>query len=47
MDSDIKTLKKEIIEQKKKQKGVNGSQERHSQLSKQIKILENRLDKAN
>lgn len=47
MESDIRTLQKEIIDQKKKQKGVNGSHERHSQLQKQIRILENRLDKAN
>lgn len=47
MDEDIQTLQQEIIDQKRKQKGVNGTQERHSQLGKQIKILENRLDKAN
>lgn len=47
MDEDLRTLQQEIIDQKRKQKGVNGTQERHSQLGKQIKILENRLDKAN
>lgn len=47
MDENIRTLQTELIEQKRKQKGVNGTQERHSQLQKQIKILENRLDKAN
>lgn len=47
MENDIKILQQEIIEQKRKQKGVNGTAERHSQLQKQIKILENRLDKAN
>ena len=47
MAQDIKILTNEIVEQKRKQKGVNGTQERHSQLHKQIKILENRLDKAN
>lgn len=46
-EDDIKTLQQEILDQKRKQKGVNGTQERHSQLGKQIKILENRLDKAN
>ena len=34
MDEDIQTLQSEIIEQKRKQKGVNGTQERHSQLGK-------------
>ena len=47
MEENIKTLQQEIIEQKRKQKGVNGTAERHSQIAKQIKILENRLDKAN
>lgn len=47
MTQDIKLLTNEIIEQKRKQKGANGTLEKHSQLQKQIKILENRLDKAN
>lgn len=47
MKEDIKTLQKAILDQKKKQKGANGTHERHAQLQKQIRILENRLDKAN
>ena len=46
MDSHIRTLQKEILEQKKRMKGMN-SHQRHEQLQKQIQILENRLDKAN
>jgi len=30
METDIKILQNEIIEQKRKQKGVNGTAERHS-----------------
>ena len=29
-EADIKTLQKEIVDQKRKQKGVNGTQERYS-----------------
>ena len=46
MDSHVKTLQKEILEQKKRMKGMN-SHQRHEQLGKQVGILENRLDKAN
>jgi coiled-coil domain-containing protein 63/114 len=47
MSEDIKTLQKYILEKKRKQKGANGTHERHAQFQKQIRILENRLDKAN
>ena len=47
MEEDIHTLQQEILEQKKKQRGANGTHERHAQFQKQIRILENRLDKAN
>lgn len=47
MGEDIKTLQKYILEKKRKQKGANGTHERHAQFQKQIRILENRLDKAN
>jgi chromosome segregation ATPase len=47
MQEDIKTLQKYIHEKKKMQKGANGTHERHAQFQKQIRILENRLDKAN
>lgn len=47
MEEDISTLQKDILDKKKKQKGANGVHERHSQFQKQIRILENRLDKAN
>jgi len=43
MDDDINTLRIEIQEQK----GANDIKERHPQFQKQIRILENRLDKAN
>jgi chromosome segregation ATPase len=47
MNEDINTLRKDIVDKKKKQKGANGTHERHAQFQKQIRILENRLDKAN
>lgn len=46
MNEDIAILRKDILD-KKKQKGANGTHERHAQFNKQIRILENRLDKAN
>lgn len=47
MNEDIQTLQNDIIDKKRKQKGANGTHERHAQFQKQIRILENRLDKAN
>lgn len=35
----------QIMEQRKKMGGVNAAKENNAQISKQIKILENRLDK--
>jgi len=43
----IKTFKEEILKKRKILGGVNAAQENHSQIQKQIRILENRLDKAN
>ena len=42
--SEIRLLQDEIIT---KQKMPNGVTERHAQFNKQIRILENRLDKVN
>ena len=52
IDEKVKNLQREIIEQKRKNSGAMGgvagsNQDRTSQLSKQAKIIENRLDKAN
>ena len=46
MEEDIKIRQQEIIDQKRQYKGANGTQERNSQIGKQLKILENRLEKA-
>ena len=52
IDEKVKNLQREIIEQKRKHSAAMGgaagsNQDRTSQLSKQAKIIENRLDKAN
>ena len=47
MEDDIKTLQQEIIDQKRRFKGLNGTQERNAQITRQLKILEQRLEKAN
>lgn len=52
IDEKVKNLQREIIEQKRKQSAALGgaagsNQDRTSQLNKQAKIIENRLDKAN
>ena len=50
IDEKVKNLQREIIEQKRKQSAAMGpgSQDRTaSQLSKQAKVIENRLEKAN
>lgn len=52
IDEKVKNLQREIIEQKRKQSAAMGgaagtNQDRTTQLSKQAKIIENRLDKAN
>ncbi|KAJ1446345.1 hypothetical protein M885DRAFT_625334 [Pelagophyceae sp. CCMP2097] len=46
LDSKIAATRRTIIEQRQKMGGVNASKENHDMLSKQIRILENRLDKA-
>lgn len=43
----IKTIQENIVEKKKEIGGVNAGLENQNSLVKQIKILENRLDKAN
>lgn len=43
----IKTIQDNIVEKKKEIGGVNAGLENQNSLVKQIKILENRLDKAN
>jgi DNA repair exonuclease SbcCD ATPase subunit len=43
----IKTFKEEILKKRKILGGINAAQENYAQIQKQIKILENRLDKAN
>ena len=47
LDNDIRTFKKQIINRKKMIGGVRCGMENETQLNKQIKILENRLDKTN
>lgn len=50
IDDKVQKLQREIIESKRKQSATAGSgsnQDRTSQLGKQVKIIENRLDKAN
>ena len=51
LDEKVKNLQREIIEQKRKASATVGgsasNNDRTNQLSKQAKIIENRLDKAN
>ena len=51
LDEKVKNLQREIIEQKRKASatvgGCSSNHDRTNQLSKQAKIIENRLDKAN
>jgi len=47
IDEDIGIIEKQIVSQKKAIGGVNAGQDNQNSLIKQIKILENRLDKAN
>lgn len=44
---DIAIFEKQIVVQKRSIGGVNAGQDNQNSLNKQIKILENRLDKAN
>jgi chromosome segregation ATPase len=46
LDKQIESMEKNILEQRKKMGGVNAAKENHTQITKQIKILENRLEKA-
>ena len=46
LDYKIATAQRTIIEQRQKMGGINASKENHDMISKQIRILENRLDKA-
>ena len=46
LDKQIEAMEKNILSQRKKMGGVNAAKENHSQIQKQIKILENRLEKA-
>ena len=45
LDNQIKIMQSNILEQRRKMGGVNAAKENHAQIQKQIKILENRLDK--
>ena len=47
IDIHISNFQKKIIEKKKNCLGINSGAESETNLQKQIKILENRLDKAN
>ena len=47
IDIHIANFQKKIVEKKKNCTGMNSGAENESNLQKQIKILENRLDKAN
>lgn len=47
INSDIKIIENQIVAQKRSIGGVNAGLENQNSLVKQIKILENRLDKAN
>lgn len=47
LEEEIKEIQQEIIDQKRRYKGINGAADRNSQITKQIKILESRLEKAN
>ena len=46
LDKQIARMQVRIMEQRKKMGGVNAARENNQQIQKQIKILENRLDKA-
>ena len=46
LDKQIAAMEQNILTQRKKMGGVNAAKENHAQISKQIKILENRLEKA-
>jgi coiled-coil domain-containing protein 63/114 len=46
LDKQIESMEKNILSQRKKMGGVNAAKENHAQIQKQIKILENRLEKA-
>eukprot|EP00899_Mesostigma_viride_P003312 jgi/Mesvir1/12982/Mv05993-RA.1 len=46
LDKQIAMINIKIMEQRKKMGGVNAAKENNTQIQKQIKILENRLDKA-
>ena len=46
LDKQIEAMEKNILSQRKKMGGVNAAKENHAQIQKQIKILENRLEKA-
>mmetsp|Transcript_28818 Transcript_28818/g.35017 ORF Transcript_28818/g.35017 Transcript_28818/m.35017 type:complete len:526 (-) Transcript_28818:1065-2642(-) len=46
LDKQIAIMNVKIMEQRKKMGGVNAARENNQQIQKQIKILENRLDKA-
>ncbi|EGB12807.1 hypothetical protein AURANDRAFT_19380 [Aureococcus anophagefferens] len=46
LDYKIAMAQRTIIEQRQKMGGINASKENHDMISKQIRILENRLDKA-
>ncbi|KAK3256578.1 hypothetical protein CYMTET_34289, partial [Cymbomonas tetramitiformis] len=46
LDKQIAMMNQKIMEQRKKMGGVNAARENSQQIQKQIKILENRLDKA-
>ena len=45
LDKQIEAMEKNILSQRKKMGGVNAAKENHAQIQKQIKILENRLEK--
>jgi len=47
LDSKIKTLQQMIYSEKQKMGGINATHEGYMHIQKQIRILENRLDKAN
>ena len=46
IDKQIEMMQKKVMEQRKRMGGVNAAKENNQQIKKQIKILENRLDKA-
>ena len=46
LDKQISMMNQKIMEQRKKMGGINAARENNQQIQKQIKILENRLEKA-